>query len=264
MNDKKTPGASEITGGEYALHSKTDDRKKIARKNLMNLFQNRPLPDEHLLTNMGLYMRSSALAKLFFLDEMYQKILDIPGKIMIFGLWWGQDAIVMENLRAIHEPYNHARRLVGFDTFRGYPDSAIGEADKRSDVIKDGGYAVSENYYDYLCALAQYHEDENAMYNIKKMQFVQGDVMETVPRYFAEHPETIVSLAYFDMALYEPTKLCLEYVLKNCVKGSVIVMDELNDADYPGETKALKELAPLNQLQIKRSAILPDRSYWIV
>ncbi len=256
--------ATETVGEGYALHSKTDERKKAVRKNLLDLFRRRPLPDEHLLTNMGLYIRSSALAKIFFLDEMYRKILDVPGKIMIFGLWWGQDAIVMENLRAIHEPYNHARRLVGFDTFEGYPESSIGDADKRSDIIKGGGYAVSEDYCAYLNALAQYHEDENAMYNIKKMTFVKGDVTETVPRYFAEHPETVVALAYFDLALYEPTKVCLENVLKNCVKGSVIVFDELNDADYPGETVALKELAQLNQVRMKRSRILPDRSYWVI
>lgn len=204
---------------KYGLHSKTDKRREEVRKNLLYLFKKRPIPDEYLLTNMGLYTRSSALAKILFLDEMYRKIIKVPGKIMVFGLWWGQDAIVFENLRAIHEPYNHARKIVGFDTFTGYPGEEIGENDKESDIIKTGGYAVSDGYFDYLEKLAQYHEDENIMYNIKKMEFIKGDVVETVPAYFNSHPEIIVAMAYFDLALYKPTKVCLEYVLKSCVRG---------------------------------------------
>lgn len=249
---------------EYGLHSKADERKKTVRQDLLDLFSKRSIPDEHLLVNMGLYTRSSALAKILFLDEIYRKILKIPGKLMVFGLWWGQDAIVLENLRAIHEPYNHARKIVGFDTFEGYPGDGIGENDKKSDIITEGGYSVPENYYEYLNALAQYHENENIMHNVKKMDFIKGDVTETLPVYFHEYPETIVAMAYFDMALYKPTKVALDYVLQSCVKGSVIVFDELNDADYPGESIALKEVADLKGIKIERSDILPDRTYWII
>lgn len=93
--------------------------------------------------------------------------------------------------------------------------------------------------------------------------FIKGDVLTTVPNYYEKNPERIVALAYFDMALYEPTKVCLEYVLKTCVKGSVIVFDELNREEYPGETIALKELIDLNKVRIKKSTILPDRTFLI-
>ena len=246
----------------YGLHSKTDERKKEARKVLLDLFKNRPVPDDHLMVNTGLYTRSSALAKILFLDEIYKKILRVPGKIMVFGLWWGQDVIVLENLRAIHEPYNHARKIIGFDTFEGYPKEDIGKQDKISKVITGGGYSVAENYYEYLLKLASYHEEENAMSNIKKVELIKGDVLNTVPQYFENNPETIVSLAYFDLALYEPTKVCLERVINSCIKGSIIVFDELNDSDYPGETIALKELVNIRDISIERSEILPDRTIW--
>lgn len=249
---------------QYGLHSKTNERQRKGREKLLELFRNRPIPDEHLLVNMGLYTRSSALAKVLFWDEIYKKILKVPGKFMVFGLWWGQDLILLENLRAIHEPYNHTRRLVGFDTFTGYPEQEIGEKDKRSDVIFGGGYSVSKDYYEYLNELVQYHENENVMYNIKKVELVKGDVVETLPKYFEEAPETIVAMAYFDMALYQPTKVCLEMILKSCVKGSIIVFDELMDSDYPGECLALKELVDIRTIRVERSDILPDRTYWII
>ena len=89
-------------------------------------------------------MRSSALAKLLFLNEAYQLILDQPGMIVEFGTWWGQNLVVFENLRAIYEPFNQSRRVLGFDTFEGYP--AISGKDRPSETIKVGGYKVAENY----------------------------------------------------------------------------------------------------------------------
>lgn len=248
---------------DYGLHSKADEKKANNRKKLMQLWKECPIPDEHLLVNLQLFMRSSAFAKLLFLEEMYDKILEVPGKVFVFGLWWGGDLVTFENLRAIKEPYNHARRLIGFDTFEGYLEDEIGANDKKSSVINAGGYHTSEDYIKYYQELIQYHEDENIMSNIKKVDVVKGDVVKTVPEYFKKHPETITALAYFDMALYEPTKVALQYIIETCVKGSIIVFDEINDSDYPGETVALKELAKLNNIRIKRSKILPDRTYWI-
>ncbi len=243
---------------------KADDRHLLLRNELLQLFKDRPMTDEELLTNWGLYARSSVLATMLFRVEVYQKILSIPGNIFIFGLWWGQDAVLFENIRAILEPYNLNRKIIGFDTFTGYPREDIGKNDKESEVISEGVYGVTENYEDYLKKLSTYHLNENTLYKPNAMEFVKGDVMDTIPRYFEAHPENITALAYFDMALYEPTKVCLEYILKTCVKGSVIVFDELNRQEYPGETLALKQLIDLNHAHIEKSSVLPDRTFLII
>ena len=44
------------------------------------------------------------------------------------------------------------------------------------------------------------------------------------------------------MALYEPTKSALLAIKNHLMPGSVLMMDELNNSDYPGETKAFKEV----------------------
>lgn len=265
MNDVKGNEARfESKGGEGSQGIKADERHVILRERLADLFQRRPMIDEQILTNFGLYMRSSVLASILFREEVYKKIVDIPGDIMVFGLWWGQDAILFENLRAIYEPYNLNRRIVGFDTFGGYPGEDIGEHDKPSEVISDGVYAVPAGYEIYLAELAEYHVRENSGYHANKVEFIKGDVLTTVPDYFEKNSERITALAYFDMALYEPTKVCLQHVLKTCVKGSVIVFDELNREEYPGETLALKELVDLNKVRIEKSTILPDRTFLIV
>lgn len=85
-------------------------------------------------------MRSSALAKILFVDEAYRLILEQPGVIVEFGTWWGQNLVLFENLRAIYEPFNQSRRVIGFDTFKGYP--SVKEKDKASDTIKVGGHTL--------------------------------------------------------------------------------------------------------------------------
>ena len=66
--------------------NKTSDKVADNRRRLFALFKDRPMPDEDLLVNLGLFMRSGALAKLLFLDEIYRKVVGIPGHIMELSL----------------------------------------------------------------------------------------------------------------------------------------------------------------------------------
>ncbi|MCW3078446.1 MAG: crotonobetainyl-CoA--carnitine CoA-transferase [Bacteroidetes bacterium] len=247
--------------GNYTPHNKTTLTQKENRQKLYDLYSHSPIPDDEMLINSGLYMRSSALSKLLFLDEAYRHIINIPGNIMIFGTWWGQDVTVLYNLRAVHEPYNFTRKVVGFDTFTGYPLPA--QNDNLSDTIKQGAYSTAENYKTHLGELMDYHERENIMSHIKKYELVEGDILKTLPEYCEKNKHELISLVYIDVALYEPTKVILEQCLPNMVKGSVIVFDELNANEYPGETVALKESGLLQKSTLIRSRILPDRSYLI-
>ena len=51
-------------------------------------------------------MRSGALARILFLNELYEKIVHLPGCVIEFGTWWGQSLVLFDNLRVVHEPYN--------------------------------------------------------------------------------------------------------------------------------------------------------------
>lgn len=246
----------------YKLQVKGSKDQVENRKNLIHLFRHTPLPDEHLMVNLGLYQRSSVVAKYFYLNELYEKILPFPGVIMEFGAWYGQTMVQLMALRAIHEPYNYTRKIVGFDTFTGY--RSITKKDGDDELIKKGQYSVPKDYLTYLSHLLDYHEKENPMAHIKKYELVKGDASITIKKYLKKNPQTIIALAYFDMQLYKPTKTCLTTILPYLIKGSVIAMDEINAAEFPGETIALKEVLGLGKYPIYRSKFLPDRSYLIV
>lgn len=246
----------------YKMETKASEQQLAHRELLYQLFHDRPLPDDQLLICLGLFMRSSALAKILFVNEAYQLILDQPGIIVEFGTWWGQNLVLFENLRAIYEPFNQSRRVVGFDTFQGYPD--ISEKDRPSDTIKVGGYKVAENYREYLESLIDYHEKNNVLAAIKKHELVQGDVTKTAPAYFEKNDDVIVALAYFDMALYEPSKAALEAIKPHLVPGSVLMLDEFNNRDYPGETRAFKETFKGVSYRVKKSRYMTDRTFIII
>lgn len=243
------------------LQSRATDEQKAARQELLELYRSSPIPTEELLVNLGLYMRSSVVAKMLYVNELYQMITHLPGVVMEFGVWWGQNLALFESLRGVYEPYNYTRKIIGFDTFEGYP--SVAPEDGAHELAAVGQYAVTDNYVEYLQRVLDYHERENTMPHVKKYELVKGDATLTMDKYLAEHPETIVALAYFDMQLYEPTKHCLEALKPHLVRGSVIALDELNSDEFPGETVAVREVFGLDSYRIERSQFLPDRSYLV-
>ena len=244
---------------KYGLHKNTSAHQEAAREELHRLFKCRPFPDELLLTNLGLFARASALAKIFFLHEAYLKIKNIPGDIYVFGVWLGQDIVVLESIRAMIEPYNASRNIIGFDTFTGYPE--ISAFDNISDTINVRGYSTQKNYKKFLEDLLDYHRKENTMGHAVTHTLIAGDVTRTVTEYVDANPASMIAMAYFDLALYEPTIAALNSINDRLMPGSVIIFDELNDSRYPGETLAFREWTKNKSYEICRSNILPDRTF---
>jgi hypothetical protein len=243
--------------GHYSSESELAIRKQFTAT-----FKNCPIPESELLRNLGLFLNRQTLSKMLFMHELYKKILDVHGVIMEFGVRWGQNLALFASFRGIYEPYNFNRKIIGFDTFCGFP--SIHPKDRKSDSIAVGGYSVTKGYQEYLEEVLDYHEKESPVSHIKKYQLVKGDVMVTIDKYLEENPETIISLAYFDLDLYEPTKKCLEAIREHLTKGSVVGFDELNWCDSPGETLAVKEVLGLSKYKIKHSGLHPTPSYIIV
>ena len=91
-----------------------------------------------------------------------------------------------------------------------------------------------------------------------------GDVVETLPEYLNRHPETIVALAYFDLDLYAPTRASLEMILPHVPRGGILVFDELNSREFPGETRAVREVLDLTGCTLRRFALAPTPTYVIL
>src|SRR5436305_10089252 len=152
----------------YTNVARGSDEEKRAREMILELFKRTPIPDDELLVNLGLYLRSTILAKILYLNELYQAIRNLPGIVIEFGVWWGANLALLESFRSVYEPYNWTRKVVGFDTFEGYPE--VTEKDGTSRYASVGGYTVSEGHHEYLDRLLAAHEADNVMSHMKKYE----------------------------------------------------------------------------------------------
>jgi hypothetical protein len=234
-----------VTGAVINMDYSSVSEKKN-RNELISSFRSCPIPDESILSNLGLFFTSKTLSRILFLHEFYLKGIDIMGQIFDFGTRWGQNISIFMACRGIYEPFNRHRKIVGFDTFGGFPHYA--NEDGESTLIGKGNIGVTDEYFSYVSKLLA-TLDENSLPHLTKFELMKGDASEKIIEYFNKNPHAIVSHAFFDFDLYKPTKDCLEIILQRTPKGGVIGFDEINDEDSPGETKALFELFP--KLNIK-------------
>ena len=232
------------------------------RKKLVDLMKNSPIPDDQKLENLGLFLNSKNLSRVLFMDSLYRKQIDNQGVIFDFGTRWGNNASIFAACRGIYEPFNRHKKIVAFDTFSGFP--SVHEKDGSSDMMREGCVTVTENYDDYLNQILDCQEQDAPLNHIKKYEIIKGDAVEKIEQYLNENPETIISLAYFDFDIYEPTKKCLDLIKPRLTKGSIIGFDELNDHDSPGETIALMESFGLNNIRLKRHRYTSRVSYFEV
>lgn len=221
-----------------------------------------PIPDDERLKHLPLFMNRSLLGHILFMDELYRRILRVHGLVMEFGVRWGRNLALFTMLRSLYEPHNFSRRVVGFDTFGGFP--SVSPKDGSSQSIEVGTLAVTPGYEEFLAGLLGSHEKLAPRSHLRKFELVKGDATETLPRYLRDHPETIVALAYIDFDLYEPTKKCLELIRDRLTKGSVLAFDELALPEFPGETAAFQEIIGCRHARLRRSPLVPYQSYLVV
>ena len=237
-----------------------DKDEKRRRREFLDLFRRCPIPDDEFLINLGLFLNPQTLSRILFMDFLYRQILQVQGIVVEFGCRWGQNVSLFSALRGIYEPFNRLRKIVGFDTFEGFPSTSQKDGNK----MVTGEYSVTQDYDQYLQKIMDFQEQESPLSHIKKYEIVKGDVLETIEEYLERNPETIIALAYFDLDLYEPTHKCLSAIEEHLTRGSVIGFDELNDHVCPGETLALKEVFGLERYSIRRFPYNSRTSYVVV
>jgi hypothetical protein len=70
-------------------------------------------------------------------------------------------------------------------------------------------------------------------------------------------------MAIFDMDIYQPTKDALETIKPRLTQGTVLVFDELNCSQFPGETEAINEVLQLNNLKLHHYPHQPNCAWAI-
>ena len=194
--------------------------------------------------------------------ELFQKILSVHGHVIECGVFLGAGLMTWANLSATFEPVNHIRRIVGFDTFSGFPDIHAKDAGDGPEYSRPGGLKA-DSYEDISNAIALYDQNR-PIGHIPRVLLERGDATKTIPAYVEHNPHLVVAMLYLDFDVYEPTKVAIENFLPRMPKGSIIAFDELGQAAWPGETQAVLETIGLRNLRIQRFPYTSSLSYAIL
>ena len=205
------------------------------------------------MMNFPLYTPRQDMARFLVKHEIFKRVLGVHGSIVECGVFFGGGLMGWAQLSAIYEPVNHQRRVIGFDTFAGFPGMAGEDTGSESAEAHAGGLAVDS--YEEISRAAELFDANRPVGHIPKVELVRGDATETIPRFVEENPQLIVSLLYLDFDIHAPTKVALEHFLPRMPRGAIVAFDELNLRDWPGESIALLESVDIRRLELERLPI---------
>ena len=232
--------------------------------NLCAAFDQSPVTLAQRLQTFPRHVRRQDIARFLTKNEIFKLSLPAHGSIVECGVFAGGGLFGWLHFSSIYEPYNHSRRIIGFDTFSGFPEVHDKDlAENKSEHTRVGAFQTTSSIQDELEKLARIHDSNRPIGHIPKIELISGDACQTIAKYVAEHPSLLISLLYLDFDLYAPTSAALAALLPRVVKGGVVAFDELNCAEFPGETTALLELLNLDQVELRRFPMDPCISYFI-
>lgn len=214
------------------------------------------------LKNFSKYVPRQHLATFLAKYEIFKKVLLVQGSIVECGVFQGGGLFAFAQMSAILEPVNHQRKVIGFDTFEGFPDLASEDRLGTSLYSHKGG--MKADSFEDIKEAIQLFDLNRPLSHIPKVELVRGNIRETVPRYLQEKPHTVVSLLYLDVDIFEPTKVALEHLLPRMPKGAIVAFDELNRETWPGETLALLKTVGIKDLRLQRFTFEPSLSYAVL
>jgi hypothetical protein len=232
------------------------------RDELLSLLEKNPIDKKELIDNLGLFLNTKNFSRILFFYEIYKEFLEVEGCVMEFGVRWGQNLSLLVAIRAMFEPYNVKRKIIGFDTFEGFVGT--GKEDGKKTFFENGGLNLPKNYEFFLNNILEVQEKFNPVSHVKKFEIVKGDASKTLKKYLLKEKQTIVAFAFFDMDIYKPTKDCLKILANYVTKGSIIAFDELNCDYAKSVTNALKEVFDMKTIEIKRFSHISKISYFKV
>jgi hypothetical protein len=163
----------------------------------------------------------------------------LPGSIVELGVYRGSSLFTWANLLETFCPGDRYRMVYGFDHFEGliqYTDGD-GELDENKGKVVRAFSSSAEA----MRELVRIHNDDNLLPGIVRCQLIEGDILQTLPRFLKEYPGLRISLLHLDVDLYEPTKVALDLLYPNIVTGGIVVADEYGWPEWAGESKAVDE-----------------------
>ena len=184
------------------------------------------------------------MAKLLSHYEIYERVRELPGAIVAYGVYKGASLSRFASFRALLEN-DHGRTIYGFDAFGAFPTAGVqSDADQQfiSQFESAGGGGIPRTDL----------EEALEAKGFSNIELIEGDVFETIPALLARTPHLRIALLHLDMDVYEPTRFAIETLLPHMTRGGFVVFDDYNAVE--GATRAADELCARLGLSLQKAA----------
>lgn len=198
-----------------------------------------------LYNDFSLWGETDRFSKMLARYELFKRIVDMPGDIVEGGVLKGAGVLYWAKLIQIFNPMSR-RKVIGFDTFEGYPeDASMVHDQKTAKAFSKEQIAEKEMVSDKKIMAAA-----EAQGLADRLELVRGNASQTIPAYVEAHPGFRISLLNLDFVLYDPTLAAMQYLYPRVIDGGVVVLDEYAVADK-GESDAVDEVLAGAAIEMK-------------
>lgn len=216
-----------------------------------------PLPDFEKSfdyeNNFYLSCDVTRISKILAHYELFKLVNQVPGAIVECGVLKGASFSRFAMFREIFSnPFS--KKIIGFDTFGKFPETSF-EDDKKpreQQITNAGVESISKE---------QLNEVLKNKGIEKNIELIEGDIVETVPKYVEDNPELKISLLNLDTDIYEPAVTILDKLYPRITKGGVLVLDDYET--FPGEAKAVDDYFKDQKIEIKKFSFCMTPCYLI-
>ena len=217
---------------------------------------------QDVIENFPLYLRRVNFAKTLSHILLFQRIISLPGCIVECGVFKGQSLLTFSKLADIQCAGDTLKRVIGFDTFEGFPEltDQDGAPDEKRDKV-EGGWDASD-FLPTLQSIVEIAQRDSFIPRFKRIELVKGDVCETIPEYVENNPGLRISLLHLDLDLFEPTLAALTHLYPLVVPGGLVVLDEYGMDGFPGESSAFDQYFGDNRPQLEKFPFISTPGGW--
>ena len=232
----------------------------------MNLIEKYHYDYDIKLRNFEKYVPRQPLSRFMAKYELFKMIKNTKGSIVECGVHFGGGLLSWAKLSSILEPYAVRRKIIGFDTFEGFPEITSEDLESvQHNNLEKGKFTSHDDIYTELLECIDEYDKDRYLNQTNKIELVKGDATITIPKYIDENKHLIISLLYLDFDIYKPTKVALENFVTRMPKGSIIAFDEINNEYWKGETiAALEYFKSFNHLELKKFEFDSNIAYAII
>jgi len=246
---------------ELGLSPNNDDRTLDYYAQLERFISETPGTNLLKFRNFSVFTPRQIISDFLVRYELFKIILDVPGDILEFGVFFGQGLFSYAHFSAILEPYHINREIIGFDTFEGFPGISAEDATGNLELLRVGG--LKADCLETLLQASQLFDQNRYLGHIPKIRLIKGDVTRILDGFISENPHLIIAILYLDLDLYQPTKEVLAKLYDRVPCGGIVAFDQLNHKSFPGETLAFLEELGSKGCPLKRLPFCSRISYFV-